>query len=58
MKNTLMLGKTEGRRRSRQQRMRWLDNIIDSMDMSVSKLLDMVKDRGAWHAAVYGIAKS
>ena len=38
--------------------MRWLDNIIDSMDMSVSKLLDMVKDRGAWHAAVYGIAKS
>ena len=53
-----MLGKIEGRRRSRQQRMRWLDNIIDSMDMSVSKLLDMVKDRGAWHAAVYGIAKS
>ena len=55
---TVMLGKIEGRRRSRQQRMRWLDNIIDSMDMSVSKLLDMVKDRGAWHAAVYGIAKS
>ena len=57
LEKTLMLGKIEGRKKRRRQRVRWLNDIIDSMDMSLSKLRETVKDRAAWHAAVHAVSK-
>ena len=58
LEKTMMLGKIEGKRRRGWQRMRWLDNITDSVDMGLSKLWKIVKDREAWHTAAHGVAKS
>ena len=58
LEKALILGKIKGKRRKRQQRMRWLDSITDSMDMNLNKLCEIVKDRGDWHAAVHGVTKS
>ena len=58
LEKPLMMGKTEGKRRKWQQRMRWLNSITDSMDMNLSKLQETVEDREAWHGAVYGITES
>ena len=57
LEKSLMLGKTQGRRRRGHQRMRWLDSITDAMDMNLGKLCEMARDREAWHTAVYGVAK-